>query len=235
MRITTALSAEVDLEDACYDAGTQAFEQFDVRPHELKLGQKVTLTVFAQDGDNLNGPNTIRGQRYVFKIVSEEALSSILYGKEVNLRRRFEKIIEEVEDTKKDFILHRVRVQEAAQLRGETPQPENALTRGFRAGQLVSGSQRDQRVTRVRSPVAKLDQAESLLVILLGRHRFAGLLFLESFGSFGSGVQDERDLVLLVTLLLRLFHHLPGGRVGLLRRGDVHRCARDVLPKYLAT
>ncbi len=101
----------------------QPFEQFEVLPLDLTLGQKLTLTVFAQDADNLNGPNVSRGERYVFQIVSTEEILAILYGKELNLRRRFEQIISEVEGAQKDLITHKSRVQEAAQLRDKTPEP----------------------------------------------------------------------------------------------------------------
>ncbi len=86
-------------------------ERFEVLPLELKIGQRLTLSVFAQDGDNLNGPHATRGEEYVFQIVSDEELLSLLYVKEVNLRERFEKIISELEAVKKDLIDHRGRAE----------------------------------------------------------------------------------------------------------------------------
>jgi hypothetical protein len=70
--------------------------------------------VFAQDGDNLNGPHTARSEEYVFQIVSDEELLSLLYVKEVNLRARFEKIISELEGVKKDLVDHQVRANGSA-------------------------------------------------------------------------------------------------------------------------
>src|SRR5690606_3969525 len=94
-----------------------ATERFDVLPLDLSIGQKLTLSVYAEDADDLTGPNVGRGDnRYVFTIVSNEELLSILYGKELNLRRRFEQIIKEVEQTQQDLILHRVRSEEAQKL-----------------------------------------------------------------------------------------------------------------------
>jgi hypothetical protein len=84
-------------------------ERFEVLPLELKIGQKLTLSVFAQDGDNLNGPHSTRSEEYVFQIVSDEELLSLLYVKEVNLRERFEKIISELEGVKKDLLDHQAR------------------------------------------------------------------------------------------------------------------------------
>jgi hypothetical protein len=89
-------------------------ERFEVLPLELKIGQRLTLSVFAQDGDNLNGPHSTRSEEYVFQIVSDEELLSLLYVKEVNLRERFEKIISELEGVKKDLIDHRGRASESA-------------------------------------------------------------------------------------------------------------------------
>ena len=92
-------------------------ERFDVLPLDLAEGQTLTLTVFAQDGDNLNGPHESRGERYTFKIVSQEELLSILYSKEINLRQRFEQIIKEVEDTRADLILHGTKVEQIKEMK----------------------------------------------------------------------------------------------------------------------
>jgi hypothetical protein len=94
-------------------------ERFELLPLDLTIGRKLTLTVYAEDGDVLNGPHFARGERYIFQIVSDEELLSILYGKELNLRRRFEQIITEVTETYKDLTLHRSRLENAAQLRAE--------------------------------------------------------------------------------------------------------------------
>jgi hypothetical protein len=84
-------------------------ERFQVLPLDLKIGQKLSLCVSAEDGDNLNGPHKTRGEEYVFQIVSDEDLLAILYVKEVNLRERFERIIAELETVQKDLIDHRGR------------------------------------------------------------------------------------------------------------------------------
>jgi hypothetical protein len=89
-------------------------ERFEVLPLELKIGQRLSLSVFTQDGDNLNGPHSTRSEEYVFQIVSDEELLSLLYVKEVNLRERFEKIIAELEGVKKDLIDHRGRASDSA-------------------------------------------------------------------------------------------------------------------------
>ena len=81
----------------------QPFEFFEALPLDLQVGQKLTLTVYAEDGDTLSGPNKSRGEEYVFRIVSNEELLSILYAREVNLRRRFEQIITEVKRTRAEL------------------------------------------------------------------------------------------------------------------------------------
>lgn len=94
-------------------------EEFDVLQLELPVGKKLTLTVFAADGDTLNGPHETRGEQYVFTIVSNEELLSILYGREVNLRQRFKQIMDEVDGTRKDLILHQAKYAESIELAKE--------------------------------------------------------------------------------------------------------------------
>lgn len=97
-------------------SGDWEFERFAVLERELNIGQKLTLAVFARDGDDVNGPHKSYGERYAFTIVSEEELMSIIYQKELNLRRRFEQVITELEETRKDLLLHRTRAEELAGL-----------------------------------------------------------------------------------------------------------------------
>jgi hypothetical protein len=87
-------------------------ERFQVLPLDLKVGQKLILSVVADDGDNINGPHHSRSEEYAFQIVSDEDLLALLYVKEVNLRERFERIIAELETVQKDLIEHRGRAKE---------------------------------------------------------------------------------------------------------------------------
>jgi hypothetical protein len=93
--------------------------RFEVLPLDLQIGQELTLTVYAEDGDDVNGPHSTHGEKYRFRVVSNEELLSILYGRELGIRRRFEQIIEEVEETKQDLALHRERLAEADKLRAD--------------------------------------------------------------------------------------------------------------------
>jgi hypothetical protein len=90
----------------------EEYERFKVIDHDLSLGQKLTVCVVATDGDDLNGPHQTRGERYAFKIVSNEELLSVLYQRELNLRRQFEQILTEARKTQTDLILHRSKADE---------------------------------------------------------------------------------------------------------------------------
>ncbi|MHC4879239.1 MAG: hypothetical protein ACYTGL_22520 [Planctomycetota bacterium] len=94
----------------------EEFERFDVVPLDLSLNQRLTLTVVAEDRDNLNGPHVTLGERYSFKIVSNEELTSLLYQRELNLRSQFERVITETKETQQDLIRHRARVDERKRL-----------------------------------------------------------------------------------------------------------------------
>ena len=95
----------------------EIYERFEVLPTDLVEGQKLTLTVYARDGDNLNGPHESRSKEYTFKIVTADELLGLLYEREINLRRQFEQIISEVERTRKDLLDHRLMTGELAQLK----------------------------------------------------------------------------------------------------------------------
>jgi hypothetical protein len=102
----------------------EEFERFDVVPLDLSLNQQLTLTVVAEDRDNLNGPHVTLGERYSFKVVSNEELTSLLYQRELNLRSQFERVIVETKDTQQDLIRHRARVAERKRLNDEIADKE---------------------------------------------------------------------------------------------------------------
>lgn len=99
---------------------SEPYERFDVLPLDLQLKQKLTLSVVAVDGDDLDGANQQRSQKFVFTVVSVEELLSLLYAKELNLRKRFEQILTELKELQKDLDLHAGRANEAAGLAGKT-------------------------------------------------------------------------------------------------------------------
>ena len=89
----------------------EEFERFEVLPWDLPVGTKFRLSVAAQDADNLNGPNRGHGDVYQFQVVTREELLSQFYGRELNLRRRFEQIITELKQARDDLTKHRERYQ----------------------------------------------------------------------------------------------------------------------------
>ncbi len=84
---------------------TQPFERFDLLQLGLEPKQQLTLSVVATDNQALEGlkPNSARSQRYVFTVVTNEELLSALYSREINLRKRFQQIITEVEGARRDL------------------------------------------------------------------------------------------------------------------------------------
>ena len=100
-------------------------EAFDVRPRDLKPGQKVSLAVKAQDTFTLDandsgngeksssaGPQTGASSPFSLDVVTAEALRSMLEARELNLRRRFEQLLGEVTESRD--ALGRLRPREAA-------------------------------------------------------------------------------------------------------------------------
>ncbi|MGZ0168409.1 MAG: hypothetical protein ACKVHE_02530 [Planctomycetales bacterium] len=106
----------------------EEFERFEVLPLDLSLGQRLVLSVVATDGDNLNGPHRSRGERYAFKVVSNEELQSVLYQRELNLRAQFERVITETKQTQQDLILHRSRIDAKKRLLADKDESETAET-----------------------------------------------------------------------------------------------------------
>ncbi len=102
-RQPTARQPRGERQFAMERTGDQPLERFDVLPLELKVDDVLTVSLVARDGDTVNGPHITRGETYRMKIVSEEALLSLLYQDELNLRRRFEQVIEEITRARDDM------------------------------------------------------------------------------------------------------------------------------------
>ncbi len=77
------------------------------------------------------------GLKYVFTIVSEEELLSMLYGREINIRKRFEQIIVELKQARQELKVQREKADEAAKLKKEGSRPDaeplTVLTQGLAA------------------------------------------------------------------------------------------------------
>lgn len=96
----------------------EGVERFNVLAVELEEGQRLTLSVYAEDADDLHGPNIGRSQKFEFRVVSNEELLSLLYSREINLRRRFEEVIRQVEEVRDDLVKHRGRFAEMDEANG---------------------------------------------------------------------------------------------------------------------
>lgn len=94
-------------------------ERFPVLDLDLAIGQKLVLKVVASDADNLTGPHISSGTPWTFQIVSDDELIALVALKELNIRRRFEQILDELRNTRKDLLLHRTRLEEAQALRSQ--------------------------------------------------------------------------------------------------------------------
>lgn len=127
-RFDFKLDAEEEFKPRDFEGGPKsatAFEiaqRFEVLPLDLKIGQKLTLTVAATDADDLTGPHVARGEKYAFTIVTNDELLALIAVRELNLRSRFEQILTEVKQTKQDVLLHKTKLDEAKQLRAQPPQ-----------------------------------------------------------------------------------------------------------------
>lgn len=146
-------------------ADTEAFERFDVLPLDLSIGRKLTLSVSALDGCTVaearrpafpakaaaDGESTetpppasselpahrAMGMKYSFTIVSEEELLSMLYAREINIRKRFEQIITEMKQARQELKTQREKADEAAKLKKDgtraDAEPLVALNQGLSA------------------------------------------------------------------------------------------------------
>lgn len=130
---------------------SEPFERFDVLPLDLSNGRKLTVTVSAIDGCTVAEPkrqapsvkanseaegvsaaaetselpaHRAYGMKYVFTIVSEEELLSMLYAREINIRKRFEQIITELKQARQELKVQRDKADEAAGLKKSGTSPE---------------------------------------------------------------------------------------------------------------
>ena len=98
-------------------ADQEPYERFDVLPLDLSIKQRLTLAISALDACTVPGSSSqtpvatandnsaastahqALGLKFVFTIIPEEELLSMLYGRELNLRKRVEQIITECKAT----------------------------------------------------------------------------------------------------------------------------------------
>lgn len=121
------LKDEVELEYAGFSGGTTTTEAFEIRDFEikdpqnpdqegkkLKPGQRVRIVVKARDNYDLEvpneegnmvreGPHTGEGDSYMLTIVTPQELREELETRELNLRQRFEKIVDKLRTRRRDL------------------------------------------------------------------------------------------------------------------------------------
>ncbi len=77
---------------------------FEVEELPLKAGQKLLLSVKAADNNELSGtPGVGSSERLALSLVTPDALLAILASREMNLRRQFETIVDEVTETRRSL------------------------------------------------------------------------------------------------------------------------------------
>ena len=81
-------------------------EHFEIGELALKPGQKLLVGAKAADNRDLpelpaeSEPNVASGERFLLDVVTPEQLRAMLESRELNLRQRFESILQEVSDTR---------------------------------------------------------------------------------------------------------------------------------------
>ncbi|MFH5804092.1 hypothetical protein [Alienimonas sp. DA493] len=136
-------------------------ERFEVAGLDPKVGQMLTLVVVAEDANDLTGPGVGRGPERSFRIVTPEELLAQLFDREVNLRRIFERSLEEVNAVGDDLALISEQTSEADVRRtaglaaselGQNAGQADAVQSGFReilAELLNNGVQTSNSVSRL--------------------------------------------------------------------------------------
>ncbi len=128
-------------------AEEEPFERFDVLPLDLSIKQRLTVAVSALDGCTVGEAHRALGQKYVFTIVSEEELLSMLYVREINIRKRFEQIITEMKQTREVLGKGRGQADEAAALKKSGAKPDDEKLATLALG-LSSGADRSLQAIR---------------------------------------------------------------------------------------
>ncbi|MCA9070207.1 MAG: hypothetical protein KDA84_14840, partial [Planctomycetaceae bacterium] len=123
----------------------EEFERFDVTqilfqeaagPRGVRVGDVLHLTVYVEDGDNINGPHIVRQKpkpEYIFKIVSPDELMAILSQKELGLLTRFQQIKTEVEGVQKDLTSAGSELEALNTLRANNPNASLEDEESFKA------------------------------------------------------------------------------------------------------
>lgn len=91
---------EISTEGKGKEGDDRIAERFDVRPLELQPGNRLVVTVYAEDADDLNGPHSTRSDKFEFEIVGESDLQAMLYSRELDLLEQLKQVIKEVKESR---------------------------------------------------------------------------------------------------------------------------------------
>lgn len=110
--------------DGASPAADRQPELFQVQPLDLSEGQTLSIALTATDGCEIGDPNMTRSDPGIFRIVSDDELLSLLYTREINLRRRFEASLRELEQVRDDLAFHE-QVARRIETSGDQARPED--------------------------------------------------------------------------------------------------------------
>ncbi|HET6884535.1 MAG TPA: hypothetical protein VFI31_30555 [Pirellulales bacterium] len=94
---------ESNLADPAGRSQTEVKQSFEVAPLELEPGQKLLIGSKAADNrapPAADAPNVASGERFLLDVVRPDQLLALLETRELNLRQRFETILQELTDTR---------------------------------------------------------------------------------------------------------------------------------------
>jgi hypothetical protein len=150
-------------------AGQKVDDALDLRversaePNPLRLqeGGKLVVTVMAADKYNLGGgPNVGQGDRHELDVVTPSDLLALLEARELGLRRRLERMIVEMQETRDS--LARVKDQDESLLDRGT-EPEDA------AAEQASGEKVTRETPAEAAPSNESDRADALRALRVER------------------------------------------------------------------
>ncbi len=136
-------------------------EFFDVQPLDLTEGQTLSLAIVGTDGCEIGDAHVSRGDPVVFRIVSNEELLALLYTREINLRRRFEDVIRELEEVRDDLSFHR-QVAKRVEGDGDSAKPEDRA--GLTTSATRSGNVLRRQTNELKSIVLGFDSIIQQLI-----------------------------------------------------------------------
>ena len=138
-------------------ADNEMFERFDVLSLDLSIKQRLTLTLSALDGCTVasfpvtaknpeansedaskvtpvTAAHRSQGVKFAFTIIPEEELLSMLYGRELNLRKRVEQIINESKGTFKELQTQQEKLVDSARRTSQANSNDSELARTMSLG-----------------------------------------------------------------------------------------------------